>query len=250
MRLSLLYNPFDLVERLAVASHRRRRRLRHTPAAALELGHIDSLELLELLASHPPAVIYDIGANLGTWTCLAKSLYPAARLEAFEPLGQHAAGFQARTQGMAKVHLHGVALGAAASTLEMEVMDFSDASSFLPATASTCAEFNIRPVRRETVAVYPLDQYRQQHQLPAPDLIKLDVQGFELEVLRGATDCLRAARAVLTEVSFREYYRGQPLFHDVAAFLAAHGFLLQALADPTPLGAPLGQTDALFLKPV
>jgi len=84
MRLSLLYNPVALGYRLAIAARRRRRfkKLRGTPAARLSLGHIDSLELLELLAPSPPAVVYDIGANVGTWTVLAKSLFPAARVEA------------------------------------------------------------------------------------------------------------------------------------------------------------------------
>jgi len=81
VRLSLLSNPFDLVERLAIVSKNRRRRhkLRGSPAAALDPGHIDSLELLELLEPFPPGTIYDVGANIGTWTCLAKSLFPAGQ---------------------------------------------------------------------------------------------------------------------------------------------------------------------------
>jgi len=250
MRKSLLYNPLHIVERLAVASRRWRRhhRLQHTPAAHLKEGHIGSLELLELLKDEPPKVIYDIGANRGTWTCLAKAIFPAAQVEAFEPLAMHFEEFQTRTQAVAGVRLHRVALGAAAAKLEMDVMDFSDASSFLPATAATRAEFDLHSIRHENLVVFPLDPFRAQHQLPAPDLVKLDVQGYELEVLRGAEETLRTTRAVLTEVSFREYYRGQPLFHDVVAFLATRGFLLQALGESTPLGAPLGQTDALFLK--
>jgi len=196
----------------------------------------------------PPAVIYDIGANVGTWTRLAKSIFPTAHVEAFEPLSSHHADFARGTEGVTDVHLHGVALGAAASVLEMNVMDFSDASSFLPMNAAASAELNIKPARRESVPVVRLDDFCREHALPPPDLIKLDIQGFELEALRGAPDCLRHARAVVCEVSFREYYHGQPLFHDVAAHLGAHGFGLQALGENTPLGAIIGQTDALFLK--
>jgi hypothetical protein len=84
--------------------------------------------------------------------------------------------------------------------------------------------------------------------LPTPDLLKLDVQGYELEVLRGAEATLRQTRAVLCEVSFREFYTGQPLFTEVVAYLGARGFTLHALAEGTALGAPLVQADALFLK--
>ena len=251
MRLSLLYNPLDLIDRLGVAIRRRRRlrRLRHTPAAQLSLGHIDSLELLELLAGNPPAVIYDIGANTGTWSCLAKSLFPGARLEAFEPLTMHAAAFHQMTAAWPKdVHLHACALGATEGSATMQVMDFSDASSLLPVTDEGRREFKITPVKEEQVPVMPLDVLVRREKLPPPDLLKLDVQGYELEVLRGAPDCLRQARAVLLEVSFRSFYQAQPLFPEIHAFLHAHGFALHALGEGTALGQPLVQTDALFVR--
>jgi FkbM family methyltransferase len=252
VRPSLLYNPFDLVERLAIVSKNRRRRhkLHGTPAAALDPGHIDSLELLELLKPSPPGTIYDIGANIGTWTCLAKSLFPAARVEAFEPLAMHFDGFRRWTAPWpGDIHLHGCALGQTEGSATMHVMDFSDASSLLPATAGCLSEFKIKPAAEQTVPVIPLDVLVSREKIPRPDLLKLDVQGYELEVLRGAETCLRHARAVLCEVSFQEFYTGQPLFPEVLAFLETRGFALHALGACTPLGAPLGQTDALFLRP-
>lgn len=251
MRLSLLYNPRVVLERLATASQRRRRfaRLRGTPAAALSLGHIDALELLENLHATPPAVIYDIGANIGTWTCLAKSLYPAARVEAFEPLAQHFADFHRWTAAWpAEIRLHQCALGWTEHTATMHVMDFSDASSLLPLSREGAREFNIHLAQEQSVPVIPLDVLVARENLPPPDLIKLDIQGYELEALRGAVGCLRTARSVLCEVSFREFYTGQPLFADLAVFLRTHGFSLRALGAGTTLGAPLVQADALFTK--
>ncbi len=251
MRLSLLYNPFELVERLAIASRRRRRfrRLRGTPAAALSLGHLDSLELLDLLAPRPPQVIYDIGANVGTWSCLAKSLFPAARIEAFEPLAQHFPRFREWTAAWpGAVRLHACALGPVERTATMHVMSFSDASSLLALSAAGATEFAVHQASEQSVPVVPLDVLVAREQLAPPDLLKLDVQGYELEVLRGAETCLRSARAVLCEVSFREYYAGQPLFADVLSFLRERGFSLHALGENTALGAPLVQAEALFLR--
>src|ERR1700722_2955050 len=95
MRLELLYNPRLLCERLAIESVRRRRlaALKDTQAAGLALGHIDTLELVELAGQAGINVIYDIGANVGTWSLLAKALIPAARIHAFEPLAKHQAQF-------------------------------------------------------------------------------------------------------------------------------------------------------------
>jgi len=250
MRTELFYRPSLALERIALALHRRRRRqrLRGTPAASLGLGEIDSLELLEIARAGSPSVIYDIGANVGTWSLLAKSILPRACIHAFEPLAAPQAAFKARCGTFADIHLHGVALGATAATLELNVLDFPDASSFLAPRPEMLAEFGIKPTERRAVPVFPLDAYRSTHALPPPDLLKLDVQGYELAVLEGATDCLAQARYVLSEVSFREYYAGQPLFHDLAAFLARHGFRLHAFSEPTPVGREIGQTDALFMK--
>src|SRR5688572_827487 len=100
MRRELLYNPRLLCERLAEISLERRRvkRLRGTPATTLCTGHVDSLELLELLRDNPPRVIYDIGAHIGTWTVLAKSVFPEAEIFAFEPLDQLREEFLRHTQ--------------------------------------------------------------------------------------------------------------------------------------------------------
>jgi FkbM family methyltransferase len=250
MRASLLYNPFDVVERLAVASRRRRRRLRlrGTPAENLSLGHLDSLELLELLRANPPRVIHDIGANVGTWTILAKAIFPGAAVEAFEPLEMHLAGFRRNTAALTDVRLHPIALGPRDGTAVIEVTDFSDASSILPLTEEGRKAFQIATAGRQEVTIATLDGLVASGAVPAPDLLKLDIQGYELEALRGAQESLRHARAVLCEVSFRRFYQGQPLFAEVVAHLDSRGFQLHAFGTSLEPGEPLAQADALFVR--
>ena len=249
MRLKLLWNPRLLCERLAIESKRRRRlaRLRGTVAHGLALGHIDSLELLELLRPNPPRVIYDIGANVGTWTLLAKALFPTAEVHAFEPLSRLAEQFAVRTANVSGVIRHGVALGASASSQPMKIADVVDASSLLAMTEMSTRHFHVRPESEETVTVERLDEYVNRLSMPLPNLVKLDIQGYELEALRGAERCLEAANAVLSEVSFVEFYRGQCAFHEVVDFLGKRGFHLIALGEHTRLGSLLLQTDALFV---
>lgn len=81
-----------------------------------------------------------------------------------------------------------------------------------------------------------------------PKLLKLDVQGCEMEVLKGATRSLKHAKALITEVSFREFYKGQCRFDQVVSCLAAQGFFVHAIGQGTALGKPLVQSDVLFLK--
>jgi FkbM family methyltransferase len=251
MRASLLFNPFDIVERLATASRRRRRRrrLRGTPAEKLYLGHLDTLELLEMLCGSPPRVIHDVGANVGTWTCLAKSLYPDAAVEAFEPLQEHMAGFRQWTAPWKDVRLHLIALGPRDGTVALEVTDFSDASSVLPLADEGRRTFKIASVGHRDVPMATLDGLVAAGDVRAPDLIKLDIQGYELEALRGAQRSLEAARAVICEVSFRRFYEGQALFPEVLAHMDERGFRLHAFGQTLVPGEPLAQADALFMKP-
>jgi FkbM family methyltransferase len=250
MHFRSLVHPRFLLERLAEESIQRRRlaRLRRTAAKDLGIVHIDSLELLELLSEQPPQVIYDIGANIGTWTLLAKAVYPTAEIHAFEPLPRLAQPFLDNTRRLSQVHRHEVALGAVAAESPIKITDFVDASSFLELAELSTRHFNVHRREEEAVRVVRLDDYIRDQHVPPPCLIKFDIQGYELEAMRGAAGALGAARAVITEVSFVEFYKGQCLFHDIVGQLAESGYHLLALARCTPLGKPLMQTDALFVK--
>lgn len=250
MRTELLYNPRLLCERLAELSIARRRRaqLRGTAAASLTDDHIDSLELLRLAGALHPTVVYDIGANVGTWTLLCKAVLTEVEVHAFEPLAQHHAGFAMNTAALSKVSLHQIALGSDSGRMPCHVTSLSDASSLLPPTDAAEREWQVREVAQVDVPVERLDDWRARTGAPWPSLLKLDVQGFEVEVLKGAADCLRHASAIIAEASFREFYAGQALFGDVVSFLNARGFVLHALGRSTAIGRPLVQTDALFLS--
>ena len=95
------------------------------------------------------------------------------------------------------------------------------------------------------------------------DGLKIDVQGAELDVLRGGEHKLRAATLVLCEVEFIELYEGQPLFADIDQFLRAQGFMLHHLrppslrmikpGDPGPrpgVGSQTAWSDALYVRDI
>ena len=250
MRTQLLYDPLLLMERLGQSATQRLRlrKIRKTPASALKKDHIDSLELLELLRPLSPKVIYDIGANIGTWTLLAKSVYPDAVIHGFEPLSGHLEKFQSAAAKLSGVTMHQLCLGSVAGEAKLRVTDFSDASSLLPLSHEGKKQWNLQETRHETVRVERLDSWVAEKALPFADLLKLDVQGFELEVLKGAETCLENAKAVLTEVSFREFYQSQCLFHEVVAFMAQRGFWLSSIGHGPVPGHALLQSDALFVK--
>ena len=95
-----------------------------------------------------------------------------------------------------------------------------------------------------------LDQVCVERNLAGPYLIKLDVQGAELEVLNGASKLLASTELVILESNLFEFHPGVPQFHDVVHYMKARGFVLYDIADPNyrPLDRALGQLDTAFVK--
>jgi FkbM family methyltransferase len=76
------------------------------------------------------------------------------------------------------------------------------------------------------VPTIPLDGAAVRYGFTDACFLKLDTQGTELDILRSGETLLSSVRGVEVEASFRAFYRGQPLFADVDAFLREHGFEL------------------------
>lgn len=100
------------------------------------------------------------------------------------------------------------------------------------------------------VPVTTVDNEVLSFQLQSPFIIKIDVQGFELTVLDGATNTLKDTEAVILEVSLFEFYKGSPLFADVISYMQAKDFLVYDIFSPTyrPLDNAMGQIDIAFVK--
>lgn len=227
----------------------RRLKLKNTPGARLEDGYLDSFELMELVKAEigkDDIVIYDIGGHIGTWTVLAKSIFLKSKVHVFEPLAIHWKELEENVNNIPDVFLEKCALGNKAEVIKMHVASNSDSSSFLPLTENIRNEFGQVQTDEVGIEVVRLDDYIRTKGIRTPDVIKIDVQGFELEVLKGATTILSHAKYLIIEVSFIELYEFQPLFSEVTAFLRDHGFNVYAFGNNTALGKRIIQTDVLF----
>src|SRR5262249_1968558 len=86
-----------------------------------------------------------------------------------------------------------------------------------------------RPVSQTRVQTKRLDDIPEIKNI---DFLKVDVQGADLDVLRGAERHLKTCVAVFTEVEFIPMYKDQPLFADIDTYMRSQGFLLHSLAGP------------------
>jgi len=215
-----------------------------TRRKAEKLSHRNALGRLKSLG-FAPAVIYDIGAYRGGWTRLASEVFPTARVVLLEANADHAATLAALGH-----HYVIAALGAADGDRRPfhvpRAGDVTGASLYLEKTAHYAASnLNVRAL--ETVR---LDTLVARERLPAPDLVKIDVQGAELDVLAGAAETLRGTQALIVEVSLVDYNKGGPLIADVMAALDRAGWRCADLCEVHRTAANFVlQLDLLFVQP-
>ncbi len=171
--------------------------------------------------------VVDIGANRGQFSLAVRHWAPNARVFAFEPLAEASARFKRVFDSDEKVTLHQAAIGAKAGESVIHVAASDDSSSLLPISDMQEKLFpRTGEVRREKIRVGRLADFVLPDDIIEPAMLKLDVQGYELEALRGCEDLLDSFSQVYVECSFVPLYTGQALADEVIAWLRERGFRL------------------------
>lgn len=192
---------------------------------------------------------FDIGASIGRWSSRVSQDFPQATFDLFEPLIDHAPDYQRKMDTTLARHpgfrLHKVALGAECKKTSMYLYPEN-------LVGSTALPLEAVPVGARAVEVNMLtiDYVVQEFRLSAPQVIKMDTQGCELSILRGATQTLPAVDVLLLECWLtRAYGPSTPLLLEVAEWLRQFGFHLWDLGNAwrDPAGVLVAQ-DCLFLN--
>jgi FkbM family methyltransferase len=205
------------------------------------------------------STILDIGANRGQFFLVMKQHFPNARVYCFEPLAEPFGELKSRVGQYAGSAAFNCALGTVNGNITFYRNEFSAASSPLPMSSENkrlIADIGLHPeALQETpieVRCARLDDVcaAEQIEVGPNTLIKLDVQGYEDEVIRGGGATFGKAGMVVTEVSFFEAYDGQVLFDGVYALLRDLGFAFHGFIDEqrSPVDDALWQADALFIR--
>lgn len=168
----------------------------------------------------------DVGANLGIYTyALSRA---GAVVDAFEPQSACAGLLEAFAESRRNVRVHRVALGAHPGQASLHV-PIVEGQKQMGGAAIVSTE----TVATEVVTVRTLDSFT----LPNVELIKIDVEGFELEVIAGATETIRKSRPLLL-IEVERRHHGGPIDSIVAGItsLGYSAFFLDAQLHPRPFG--------------
>ena len=188
----------------------------------------------------PVATILDVGANIGQFALAARTRFPDAVIHSFEPVPDVAETLRRNVEGARAITVHGAALGAHTGSLRFHRNVFTHLSSALPLNSEQRHVYGAGPSEEITVPVHRLDELLPTLGVSDPVLLKLDVQGFESEVLAGAAGVLAQIPYVVLEVSFRPLYRGQASFDTLHLQLGEHGYRLDG-----PVGLHEGRTGEI-----
>jgi len=196
----------------------------------------------------PYATVIDVGAFRGDFARAALAKWHRARVLSFEPLEpapKIPVGFRRRWSW------HACALGDRCEVVTINANEFIPSSSMLPMLDLHREAFPYTEATRQVqVGMAMLDEFFSMIESPA--LLKIDVQGFELEVLKGGVEVLSQCAAVVAEVSWESLYEGAPDFDDLDSFLGSRGFeyghTVDRLDYPDSPELRVLQTDELWVR--
>ncbi len=181
---------------------------------------------LRILIDSKTPVCIDVGGNKGQTVDLLRSALDNPTVHVFEPT-RHLYELLVKKYPGSNTHIHHLALGDAEGEAELQCYSADDMNSLLPLQKDSHHYFqNMSSSGTEKVRICTLDSLLPTFNLDRIDLLKVDTQGFDGRVLKGAENLLSSGNVtcVMVEINFVQMYEGQSRASDILQFLLDHGY--------------------------
>jgi hypothetical protein len=194
----------------------------------IPLNHCRYLYYLKEVHHFEPKVIYDIGACVLHWTKVAQRVWPNATIVVFDAF--------ASAQFLWPPHPSYLGL----LSDEKKTVQFwqnkrnPTGNSYYKEIGSSDPNLYFPESEFVTMETRTLDDVVQSNHFPLPDLIKIDVQGAEIDILKGATQTLAQTQRLIVELQSTQYNRGAPLVTNSLPWIESHGW---SCCDPLFMNA-------------
>jgi FkbM family methyltransferase len=202
--------------------------------------------LLKRLGFDPDG-FFDAGASNGCWSNVISKVFPNARFDLFEPLADNPTYhdiLESHMRTHPNFHLHKIALGAESREIVLYSMP-----NPVDSTTLNISEWPHKPVP-VTVPMRTIDSFGEDEGILPPQVLKMDVQGGELEVLKGAIRTLPNVDVIFCECWLRRGYGSEtPIILELSNWLARQSFFLWDMRSNyrAPDGT-LWTQDCLFMN--
>lgn len=190
-----------------------------------------------------PHIAIDVGAFDGEWTRMFKKIYPTCKILMIEAQKEKEAHLKKLACEYPDAEVYIGLLGA-----ERGRQVTFHVNSTVSSVLKEFKENLFKPeIRHEELLD---DVFQSKYERETPDFLKLDVQGYELEILKGASQLMKHVQFILCEVSLLEINQGCPLIAEVFRFMEENNFIPYDICSfiRRPLDRALWQTDILFIK--
>ena len=194
--------------------------------------------------SHAKTLI-DVGSNKGQFSLIARKFFPNIKIHSFEPQID-ILNMQKKVLGTKNINYYNFTLGSEEKEAELYVTKRKDSSSVLKPILTKNRNYITNEIKKTSIK--RLDELPNFKNIERPSVMKLDVQGYEFEVLKGAENILDYIDYVITEVSFMEVYENQTNANKLIKFLKSKSFKIKDKCNLSKIEGKLFQEDILFFK--
>lgn len=194
-------------------------------------------------------VIIDVGANVGNWSAMSESYLKPKKLFMIEPLPELIKQLNLRFNDFYRYTIWQGVFDESEGTKIFNITTSCSSSSILKPFSHISKNISADLTLQKTINVTSstIDSFCINNNISFIDILKLDIQGAELRVLKGAVNVLPKIQYIILEVSFQEIYEGQVLFCEIHNWLSEREYELCRLFDlNSDKNGRLFQADACY----
>lgn len=195
--------------------------------------------------------LFDVGANVGEFSKLLKQILPNSKIFCFEPIKDCQLELNKLKEKYSDIEIFNFGIGETEKEINLYKNKFNPSSSILKLNKLHTEAFPYTSeYSEEKIKIISLDSIFAKLNIKKNILLKIDVQGFELEVLKGAKESLSQIKLIIVELSTEVLYENQPLFNEVYKYLTDRAFKYCGNYDQMvdPRNGKILQVDAIFVN--
>jgi len=203
-------------------------------------------KVLEIL-KNTKVIVFDVGANTGSSIEQIKKNHTKSTIYAFEPSPRCISFLQKKYKHDNQVNIYQTGVGRREYYSYLNENECSDMNSFLSLGTQGWGKIK----EKIKVPIVSLDFFTKNKKIEKVHLLKVDTQGFEMEVFKGAKGLFKknAVGLVLFEVNFLDIYKKAPRFNELLTFFFHKNFKIVNLYDVTHISNCIGWCDILMINP-